>query len=222
MATVLSVATQKGGTGKSSTAINVACALESAGYRMRVVDTDPQATFTKWFKRRKQKGLNGFEVMNVAKGLLEEEIEALRVDASIDMVLIDCPGNIEDITATAVRLSDAVLSPLRPSSIDIEHSVDTARFIREMRKSYPNIRFMLFVNAAMPRWNISRDAAETTREILAKLDKTSVLNAQVPMAVAVAEFFGTGQSIFEYAPKSAAATAYKKLSKEIIECLANG
>lgn len=220
MATVLSVATQKGGTGKSSTAINVACALEGAGYRVRVVDTDPQATFTKWHKKRKQQGLNGFEVMNVPKGLLEDEIEELRRNKSIDMVIIDCPGNIEDITATAVRLSDAVLSPLRPSAIDIAHSVDTARFIREMRKAYPDIRFMLFVNAAMPRWNISRDTAETTREILASLEKTVVLQAQVPMAVAVAEFFGTGQSIFEYAPRSSAATAYKKLTKEIIECLA--
>jgi cellulose biosynthesis protein BcsQ len=89
-----------------------------------------------------------------------------------------------------------------------------------MRKAYPAIRFMLFVNAAMPRWNISRDTAATTREILASLERTVVLQAQVPMAVAVAEFFGTGQSIFEYAPRSSAATAYKKLTKEIIECLA--
>lgn len=220
MATVLSVATQKGGTGKSSTAINLACAFESAGYKLKVIDTDPQATFTKWYRRRRHTGRNGFDVMNVPKGLLEEELETLRRDPNLNMVIVDCPGNIEDITATAVRLSDAVLSPLRPSSIDIEHSVDTARFIRDMRKSYPDIRFMLFVNAAMPRWNISRDTAATTREILQNLDRTTVLEAQIPMAVAIAEFFGTGDSIFEYAPRSAAATAYKKLAKEIIACLA--
>jgi len=220
MATVLSVATQKGGTGKSSTAINIACAFESAGYNLKVIDTDPQATFTKWYRRRRHTGRNGFDVMNVPKGLLEEELETLRRDPHLNMVIVDCPGNIDDITATAVRLSDAVLSPLRPSSIDIEHSVDTARFIRDMRKSYPDIRFMLFVNAAMPRWNISRDTAATTREILQNLDRTTVLEAQIPMAVAIAEFFGTGDSIFEYAPRSAAATAYKKLAKEIIACLA--
>jgi chromosome partitioning protein len=220
MATVLSVATQKGGTGKSSTAINIACALESAGYKLQVVDTDPQATFTKWFRTRKKSGRNGFNVTNIPKGLLEEEIESLRKDPNLDMVIVDCPGNLEDITASAVRLSDAVLSPLRPSSIDITHTVDTAKFIREIRNTYPEIQFLLFVNAAMPRWNISRDTADTTREMLASLERTTVLKTQIPMTAAIAEFFGTGDSIFEYAPKSTSATAYKKLTKEIVECLA--
>ena len=103
--------------------------------------------------------------------------------------------------------------------MDMEHSADTAKFIKEMRNSYPDIRFILFLNAAMPRWNISRDIGPATREMLSKLPKTTVLEAKIPLAVAIAEFFGSGESIFEYAPKSAAATAYKKLTKEVIQCL---
>jgi chromosome partitioning protein len=221
MATVICVATQKGGTGKSSTAINVACALEVAGYRVLVVDTDPQATFSKWHKKRKKIGLNGFKVLAIPKGLLDEEIQNLRDDEKIDIVLIDCPGNIEDITSTAVKLSDAVLSPLRPSSMDMSHSADTVRFIKEMRNSYPELRFFLFLNASMPRWNISRDMVPAVREMVKNEPKTTVLEAKIPHAVAVAEFFGSGQSIFEYAPKSAAASAYKKLTKEMIQCLQN-
>jgi chromosome partitioning protein len=219
MATVICVATQKGGTGKSTTAINVACALEGAGYRLVVVDTDPQATFSKWHRKRKKIGKNGFNVTQVPKGLLADEIHVLREDPDLDIILVDCPGNIEDITSTAVKLSDAVLSPLRPSSMDMEHSADTAKFIKEMRNSYPDIRFILFLNAAMPRWNISRDIGPATREMLSKLPKTTVLEAKIPLAVAIAEFFGSGESIFEYAPRSAAATAYKKLTKEVIQCL---
>jgi chromosome partitioning protein len=219
MATVIAIVTQKGGTGKSSTAINLACALEGAGYRMKVIDTDPQVTFTKWYRKRIKSGRTSYEVKSVARGLLEEEIEVLRNDPEVDIVLVDCPGNIEDITSTVVKLSDVALSPLRPTSIDIEHSVDTARFIREMRKTYPNLIFMLFVNQAMPRWTISKQTVEVTRKILEGLERTYVLNTAIPMAVAVAEFFGTGDSIFEYAPKSQAASAYKKLTKEIVECL---
>ncbi len=220
MATVLSIASQKGGTGKSSTAINIACALEAAKYRIAVIDADPQATFTKWSRKRRKHNLNGFSVLSVASGLLEEEIATLRDNPDLDIILVDCPGNIEEISRKAVKSSDAVLSPLRPSSVDIEHTVDTARFIREMRLSYPALKFMLFVNSAMPRWNLSRDTAKTTKEILAKLENTYVLDAQIPLAVAIAEFFGTGLSIYEYAPKSSAAVAYKKLAKEVIECLA--
>jgi len=219
MATVLSIASQKGGTGKSSTAINIACALEGAKYRIAVIDADPQATFTKWFRKRRKNKATGFNVLTVASGLLEEEIATLRQDPDLDIIVVDCPGNIEEISRKAVKSSDAVLSPLRPSSVDIEHTVDTARFIREMRLSYPELKFMLFINSAMPRWNLSRDAAKTTREILSNLENTYVLEAQIPLAVAIAEFFGTGLSIYEYAPKSSAAVAYKKLAKEVIECL---
>jgi chromosome partitioning protein len=220
MATVISVATQKGGTGKSTTAINVACALEGAGYRLRVVDTDPQATFTRWHKKRKLQGKNGFEVKNIAKGLLEEEIEELRGNKDLDIVMVDCPGNIEDITATAVRLSDAVISPVKPTSTDLEHSADTAKFIREMRKAYPNILFMLFLNEAAPRRRISKEMPDIIRQVMAKVDKTYMLNTQIADAAPIAEFFGTGLSVMEYAPRSSAATSYKKLTKEIVECLA--
>jgi len=219
MATVISIVSQKGGTGKSSTAINLACALHASKKRIMVIDTDPQATFTLWHRKRRKANLPMFDVQFVPKGLLEEEVEQLRTNSELDIILMDCPGNIEDITATAVKLSDAVVSPIRPSSIDMEHAVGTARFIEEMRKAFPDILFLLFINQAMTGWNLSRHIAEVVREVLQKLPKTTVLETQIPMAVAIAEFFGTGMSIYEYAPKSKAASQYKKLTKEIIECL---
>lgn len=189
---------------------------------MRIVDTDPQTTFTKWHRLRRKKTTPEFEVMTIPKGLLEEEIETLRADPNLDMVLIDCPGNIEDISAAAVQLSDAVLSPIRPSSIDIAHSVDTARFIKQMRNSYPALKFMLFVNAADRRTRLTRETAESLRTVLQSVENTYILDAQIPQTSAIGEFYGTGQSIFEYAPKSSSATAYKRLTKEVIECLAQG
>jgi cellulose biosynthesis protein BcsQ len=52
-----------------------------------------------------------------------------------------------------------------------------------------------------------------------KHENTRVLATEIPDAAAVAEFGGTGLSIFEYAPKAAATRLYKKLTKEVVECL---
>lgn len=181
---------------------------------------DQQATFTKWHKKRKQRGLKVFDLKSVPKALLEEEIAELRTNAELDIVLVDCPGNTEDVSAAAVRLSDVVLSPVKPTSVDLEHSGDTSKFIREMRRSYPNILFLLFLNEVMPRRRILKEMPDSLRSIMAKMDKTFLLNVQIGNTAPVAEFFGSGLSVMEYAPRSAAAIAYKKLTKEIVECLA--
>jgi cellulose biosynthesis protein BcsQ len=50
----------------------------------------------------------------------------------------------------------------------------------------------------------------------------TVLQTEISDAAAIAKFGGTGMNIFEYAPKVPAARLYKKLTKEVGECLAQG
>ena len=50
-ARIVAVGNLKGGTGKSTVSVNVACALAAEGWRVAVVDTDPQATATRWASR---------------------------------------------------------------------------------------------------------------------------------------------------------------------------
>ena len=219
MATILCVANQKGGPGKTTTAINLAAALESSGYRIQVIDCDQNATFTRWFKRRTKQGINGFRVKSVARGLLEDEIAQLRRSPKTDLVIVDCPGNIEDITREAVRLSDAVITPVRPTTADFDFARETDKFITQMRGSYPELRFMIFINDATPRWNIAKNARASLVDMVQKHPLNFVLDTDIPHAVAIAEFMGTGLSIFEYAPKSKAAHLYKKLTREVVQCL---
>src|SRR5215204_7188506 len=53
---VLALATQKGGTGKSSLAVALAVAAQERSLKVYVVDLDPQATARKWFERREAEG----------------------------------------------------------------------------------------------------------------------------------------------------------------------
>lgn len=221
MATVISIASQKGGTGKSSTAINLACGLEVEGYRMAVVDTDPQATFSMWNMKRERKGKATFKVHPTPVGLIETTVESLRADTTIDIILIDCPGNSAEITSTGVKYSDAVISPVRPSTIDLAHSKGTSEFIKVMRQHYPDMQFLLFLNAAMPAWNISKQMTKALQDLLGNMERAVVMKTHIPNVVAIAEFFATGLSIFEYAPKSPAAAHYTALTKEVIKCLAS-
>lgn len=220
MATIISVANQKGGSGKTTTAINVVCGLAAAQYKVAALDLDPQASITKWNMRRTKAGLEPYEVKPVSAGLLEDEVTVMRNSSKFDVVVVDCPGNMVDLTTRAVELSDAVLSPVKATYFDFEATKDLARFIKSIRNQYPDIRFMLFLNEKHAARNLDKSARENLIRIFQSNENTRVLETEIPDAAAVAEFGGTGQSMFEYAPKSPAARLYKKLTKEVVECLA--
>lgn len=220
MATIISVANQKGGAGKTTTAINLAAAMAGAGYRVMVVDTDPQATVLKWSVLRKRADLNGFAVTSVQPGMLEGEMEALRANPELDVIVVDCPGNILDITQIAIESSDAVLCPVRATAFDFEATKALAKFVDRIRTQHGDTRFMLFINAKHASRSIDKSSRTDLVRIFAKHVNTRVLETEIPDAAVLAEFGGTGKTIFEYAPKSPAARLYKKLTKEVVECLA--
>jgi chromosome partitioning protein len=205
------------------TAVNVAAGMADAGYHVRVIDADPQASITMWYKRRLAKDMNGFLVQNVSVGLLRGELEALRASKDLDIVIVDCPGNIQDVTQNVVSSSDAVLCPVRATSADFDATASLERFIGEVRKSYPKLRFMVFHNAKHASRSIDKTAYDAMVRIFKKHPNTSVLTTPIPDSAAIAEFFGSGLSIFEYAkenkPALTSARVYKKLIKEVVECL---
>lgn len=219
MATIISVANQKGGAGKTTTAINLAASLLGAGRTVTIIDADPQATFLKWSLIGKKSAGNSFNVIAIPLGKLDEELAALRANPSIDVVIVDCPGNILDITQTAIEASDAVLCPVRATAFDVEATKALAKFVKRVQAQHGETRFMLFVNAKHASRAIDKQARMDLIRIFANHGNTVVLETEIPDVAVLAEFGGTGQSIFEYAPKSPVARLYKKLTKEVVECL---
>ena len=58
---VITVAQQKGGSGKTTLAVNLAVALAGQGYSVALLDTDPQGSMGRWFMARRARGDAGLE-----------------------------------------------------------------------------------------------------------------------------------------------------------------
>jgi chromosome partitioning protein len=118
MALVITVAQQKGGTGKTTLAANIAAAL-APGRRVALLDIDPQRTLTRWHALRMARStaapVLGFS--DVAGWRLAMELERLR--RTHDLVVIDSPPQVDTDAKLAVRGADIVLVPVQPSPPDV-------------------------------------------------------------------------------------------------------
>src|SRR5215207_5426292 len=128
---VLALATQKGGTGKSSLAVSLAVAAQERGLKVYVVDLDPQATARKWFERREAEGP---EVSTIDPSRLTAGLSAL-ARKGFDLV-IDTPGVDAPATTAAMHAADLCLVPARPSVADIEAARPTIRTLSALGKPF--------------------------------------------------------------------------------------
>lgn len=113
---VISFLNPKGGSGKTTTVINVSASLAKSGFNIAVVDTDPQRSLTNW----SQIGEPSFDVFTAES---EKDVYSVRKKLSeYDYVIIDGAGSLSVITAAAVMVSDLVIIPVTPSPLDFSAS----------------------------------------------------------------------------------------------------
>ena len=148
---VLVLASQKGGSGKTTLSGHLAVEADSAGIGpVALIDTDPQGSLSHWWNARQSSTPHFAKV-----GLLElgEALEQLR-RAGIKLAVIDTPPAITASISQVVAHADLVVVPTRPSPHDLR-AVGATVDIAE-RHGKPVI---FIVNGATPRARITGEAA---------------------------------------------------------------
>src|SRR5580693_9193800 len=113
---VLAIIGQKGGNGKTTTALGVAVAASKAGRSVAVIDLDPQTTAANWSDRR---GKEAPAVVSCQVSRLGQVLDAA-AKGGADLAIIDTPGKSTDALIAAAKAADFVLMPIQPQLYDIE------------------------------------------------------------------------------------------------------
>lgn len=206
MALVITVAQQKGGTGKTTLAANLATALAGAR-RVVLLDIDPQRTLTRWHGLRQARRVPAppIEFSDVSGWRLASELSRLRQNH--DVVVIDSPPQIDTDAKIAVRGADLVLVPVQPSPPDLWAAEGTLKLAADERRPARLVLNRVPVAARL------RDAVRA--DILARglPALTSELGNRTGFALAFAE----GLGVIEAEPRTPAADELRALVAELLE-----
>lgn len=112
----LAVLSRKGGTGKTTLAVNLAVAAERAGHRVAIVDLDSQASASEWSDWREA---DTPAVVSVHSARLPQELYKLQ-QGGVTFAILDTPPKIEDIAEDAARAADLAIIPCRPAAFDLK------------------------------------------------------------------------------------------------------
>lgn len=139
---VLSIIGQKGGNGKTTTALGLAVAASLAGRTVTVIDLDPQATATNWSDRRADHS----PAIPVVSSVVSRLAQALNAAAKqgAQLAIIDTPGKSTDALIAAAKAADFVLMPIQPQLFDIE----TLASLKDVLVLAGNPRAAVLVNRA--------------------------------------------------------------------------
>lgn len=201
---VITIAQQKGGAGKTTIAAHLAVALSQRGFRVAVVDIDPQGSLTHWHRIREElfgEGYTGLYFTALSGWRVGSEVARLR--RSYDIILIDSPPHVETEARTAIRSADLVVVPVQPSPTDLWATKATVDIAKAEGKQ---------VRTVMNRVNPTSKIFDAIRAELTDI-ATTKLNNRVGYASALLE----GRGVTEIAPASPASQEIKMLAAEMLE-----
>ena len=130
MAYVIAILNPKGGTGKTTLSINLARAFQMSGYRILIVDSDPQGTARDWSQANQEHYPNARMpgVIGLDRPTLDKEIPS--ISNAFDLIIVDGAAKLHQMTASALKVADTVLIPVQTSSPDIWSAMDLIDVIK--------------------------------------------------------------------------------------------
>ncbi len=202
MGKVITIAQQKGGSGKTTLAVNLAVAFAAAGKRVALLDTDPQGSLGRWFMARREGLVDpGMDLSTASAWGVSYECEKLK--KINDIVIIDTPPKVDADLRPSLREADLVLVPVASSHVDLWATDGVLDLV-----SRENRRALVVLNRAKAGTRLAQDVAEAA----SKLAEVAV--SRFGQRVVFAETLGQGRAAPE-AGKSLAAEEVAALMAEV-------
>lgn len=240
----LAVSLSKGGVGKTTTAVNLAAGLARAGYRVLLVDTDSQGQAGRMLGMRPEAGLaefvseeaspqeaivqarerlwllaGGSSLAGLKRMIARQDFGGERtlagamaqLDGHYDYIILDAAPGWDSLTVNVLFYAQEVLSPVSLEVMTLEGLTQFIQQVQAIQEFYQELELRYILPTFLDRR--VKKSEEILRQLRAYFGQQ--LCQPIRYNVRLSEAPGLGKTIFEYAPKSAGAEDYQKLTERI-------
>ena len=204
---IILVGGEKGGTGKSTIATNIATMRTIKGIDTLLFDIDPQKTSTFWASRRDENNIHpriascqkilDSRILN-AGIVIRNELKALM--SKYEDIIVDAGGAASEVLRATMTMADVLVLPLMPSSFDIWTLGTVNNLISEVKHTNPKIIAKVVYNKVAPHPQTAKSEMEESNEILSDFDSIKRFDTILIYRVAIRRSQSKGQAIVEYKP----------------------
>lgn len=205
---IISTVGQKGGSGKTTTAICIAAEWHARGRNVLLVDADPQGTTRTWGDVSAEFGHSAPTIVSMGAGLHRpDQLPALA--EKFEITVVDCPPRHGSIQRAALVISDLAIIPCGPSAVDVWALAETLDLVEEARVLRPELKAVIIVT-------------RKTHTALGQGARTTLSGCGLPVLrttlgyrVAYQEAPAAGLGVTRYDPNCQAAREVRSLVDEI-------
>lgn len=200
-AKIITVCNQKGGSGKTTVSMQLAGALARRGYKMLVVDADPQGTATRWAASADDEAPFPASVVGLSAASSKVHREVRKFVEDYQFIIIDCPPAADSpVPQSALLIADLALVPIIPSPLDMWASVGIRKVIENVSDINEGLKARLVVNQCQPNTTLAKEALDVLPEFGISLCETYLRQRTVYRQSAV-----FGQTVHDFGAKAGAA-----------------
>ncbi|MGQ4650687.1 AAA family ATPase [Lyngbya aestuarii] len=214
MGKIIGFINQKGGCGKSTTAVHFAYWLAiNKKKKALLVDADAQCSSSEWLSGMELSII--YQVVQTPDDLLDQIPE---LASQCDLLVVDGPASLAEATRAILFRADLAIVPVQPTGVDLRSASDAVRLIKQaqsVRSGSP--KAAVFVSRAVKGTKLKDEAYA----LLSKTPEVTLLKTVIHQRQAIADTSGQSATVWDLPsrPAKESAQEYERLFKEILALL---
>lgn len=200
---IVIVGCNKGGAGKTTTAINLAVALAQRGAEVCLVDADPQRSAARWHAEREASELQPAITLIEKRDNITSTLKTL--GEKFTHVIVDVAGRNSRELITGAVAADLIIAPHQCSQLDLDTLGELRDQFERIRDLNPTLRVLAYHSMASTNPSVQKTERREFLEYLAEFPDIQPLEAVGYYRKAYKDSVSFGKSVQEWGNAQAAA-----------------